>query len=265
MVDFFVNLNPIYQALIAGMITFFITVIGSSTVLFFKTINKLTMDIMLSIAAGIMLAASYFSLLKPAIEIAITYNYIVWLVISLGFILGGITLLFGNKLIDVFFRNKDKSNSISFKRCIMLFMAITLHNIPEGLVIGVAFGAISCGYSSADLVSAITLTIGIAIQNFPEGGAISLPLRRDGLGRIKAFLFGAISGIVEPIAAIFGALLVIKVQALLPFIMSFTAGAMIFVTIIELIPESQANKHNGIMAIFAMVGFAIMMILELIL
>lgn len=265
MINIFVNLNPIYQALIAGMVTFFITVLGSSMVLFFKTVNKMTMDIMLSIAAGIMLSASYFSLLKPAIEIAITYKYIVWLVISLGFILGGITLLFGNKLIDVFFKNTDKSNSISFKRCIMLFMAITLHNIPEGLVIGVAFGAIFHGFNSADLISAITLTIGIAIQNFPEGGAISLPLRRDGLSREKAFIFGAISGIVEPIAAVFGALLVIKVQTLLPFIMAFTAGAMIFVTIIELIPESQANKHNGIMTLFTMIGFTIMMVLELIL
>ena len=234
MINIFVNLNPIYQALIAGMVTFFITVLGSSMVLFFKTVNKMTMDIMLSIAAGIMLAASFFSLLKPAIEIAITYKYIVWLVISLGFILGGITLLFGN-------------------------------NIPEGLVIGVAFGAILHGFNSADLISAITLTIGIAIQNFPEGGAISLPLRRDGLSRGKAFIFGAISGIVEPIAAVFGALLVIKVQTLLPFIMAFTAGAMIFVTIIELIPESQANKHNGIMTLFTMIGFTIMMVLELIL
>ena len=178
---------------------------------------------------------------------------------------GGITLLIGNIILDKIYSKKISNSKISFKRCVMLFIAITLHNIPEGLVVGVAFGAILYGLKSADLIAALSLTVGIAIQNFPEGGAISLPLRRDGLSRWKSFVFGTISGIVEPIAAVLGALLVIKIQSLLPFIMSFTAGAMIFVIIMELIPESQNNKYPGIVAITTMIGFSMMMILELVL
>mgnify|MGYP002857447552 CR=1 FL=1 len=157
------------------------------------------------------------------------------------------------------------NKKISFRRCVMLFISITLHNIPEGLVLGVAFGVASYGGNSTSFVSVLALTLGIAIQNFPEGSAISLPMRRENITCWKAFLFGSLSAIVEPIFAVIGALLVLKIQILLPFILSFTAGAMIFVIILELIPESQTNQKKGLMALFNMLGFSIMMILELLL
>ena len=261
---FFQSINPIIQSLIAGIFTFFITSCGASVVFFFKSLHKDIMDTMLSIAAGIMISASFFSLLEPAVEIANQFHLITWFIILIGFLSGGVFLYLCDKVID--FISKRKSMSLSnFKRCIMLFGSITLHNIPEGLVLGVAFGAAYYGIGSASLVAAISLTIAIAIQNFPEGSAISIPLRRDGLSRFQAFLFGAISAIVEPIFAVVGAILVLKIQVLLPFIMSFTAGAMIFVVTMELIPESQMNQKKDLMALFLMIGFSIMMILELIL
>ena len=264
MISFFISLSPIYQALIAGMFTFFVTSFGASFVLFFRFVNKMIMDTMLSISAGIMLAASYFSLLAPAIEIATKLRFKVWLIIFLGFMAGGFLLYIGDKIIHLFLNDENES-FYNMKRCVMLFSSITLHNIPEGLVIGVAFGSIPYHLNSASIISAITLTIGIAIQNFPEGSAISLPLRREGFSRWGSFLFGALSGIVEPIAAIFGALLVLKIQYVLPFILAFTAGAMIFVISMELIPECQKNEKNGLMTLFVMCGFSIMMILELLL
>jgi len=265
LVAFFVNLNPIWQALLAGFLTLSVTTLGSAVVYFFKTVNKNIMDAMLALSSGIMLAASYFSLLEPAIETAKNLHTLVWLVIFSGFITGGVILFIGDKILDIIYSKKDDNSLFSFKRCIMLFTSITLHNIPEGLVIGVAFGAVLYGLDTANLLSAITLTIAIALQNFPEGSAISLPLRREGMSRFKSFLFGSLSGVVEPIAAVIGAFLVIKVQSLLPFIMSFTAGAMIFVITMELIPESQTNSNRGLMALLTMFGFSIMMILELIL
>lgn len=260
MVDYFSNFHPVMQAFIAGIFTFMITTLGSALVFLFKDLKKDVMDAMLALAAGIMLSATFFSLLNPAIENANNLFSNSWLVISIGFISGAVFLLLNN-----FFLNKfcSKNNSISFKRCLMLFISITLHNIPEGLVIGVAFGA--CYYGQSSLMSALVLTLGIALQNFPEGSAISLPLRRDGVSRTNSFIFGALSAVVEPIAAIMGAILVLKIQLLLPFIMTFTAGAMIFVVIIELIPESQKNKKEGLMALLNVIGFSIMMILELVL
>ena len=257
MFNFFYELSPIYQALLAGIFTFLITLLGSSIVLFFKNVNKSILDIMLSISAGIMLAASFFSLLNPAISISNELKLIAWLIVFSGFISGGMFLFIGDKLIN--YLNKKRCNYLSkFKRSIMLFLSITLHNIPEGLVLGVAF-------ASTSISSAIILTIGIAIQNFPEGSAISLPLRRDGFSSFKAFLIGSISAIVEPIFAVIGAILVLKIKLFLPFILSFTAGAMIFVITMELIPESQTNKRKGLMALALMIGFSIMMILELVL
>ena len=184
MINFFSSINPIIQALIAGMITFSITVLGSSIVFFFKSVNKNIMDAMLSISAGIMLSASFFSLLKPAIEIGNDLGMVTWLVVFLGFMIGGFILFLGDKFLSILEKNGKKSIS-SLRRSIMLFSSITLHNIPEGLVLGVAYGSIAYGFNSASLVSAITLTIGIGIQNFPEGSAISLPLRRDGISRFK--------------------------------------------------------------------------------
>ena len=223
------------------------------------------MDIMLAISAGIMLAASFFSLLNPAIEIATELKLTVWFVILFGFCCGGMLLFLGNYFLGQYSHKIQKIHTSGFRRCIMLFTSITLHNIPEGLVLGVAYASSSLASHSIGISSAIALTIGIAIQNFPEGSAISLPMRREGYSRLKSFLFGAFSAIVEPIFAFIGALLVTKVQVLLPFILSFTAGAMIFVIILELIPESQTNSKKGLMALFDMLGFSIMMILELVL
>lgn len=262
MINYFVNLDPYIQALYAGLFTFFITVLGSSVVFFFKDMNKNIMDGMLAISAGIMLAAAFFSLLNPAIDIANKLKMVTPLIILIGFLLGGVVLHLGDKAYDLLF--KSKYVLYKFKRSIMLFISITLHNIPEGLVIGVAFGAVVYNLDNATLLSAIFLTIAIAIQNFPEGSAISLPLRRDGVSRLNAFLFGAFSAIVEPIFAVIGALLVMKVQIILPIVMSFTAGAMVFVVTLELIPESQNNTKKGLMALLLMLGFSIMMILELI-
>ncbi len=262
MFNILLNLNPIIQSLIAGLITFLVTVLGSSLVFFFKKVNKNIMDIMLSLSSGIMLAASFFSLLNPAIEIANSLKLNTWLIVFIGFISGGILLYLGDKALK-YLEIKGKKSISNLRRSIMLFSSITLHNIPEGLVLGVAYGAISYGFTS--IYSAITLTIGIAIQNFPEGSAISLPLRRDGVKRFNAFLIGSISAVVEPIFAVLGSLLVLKIQVFLPFILSLTSGAMIFVISMELIPESQTNKRKDLMALFLMIGFSIMMILELVL
>ncbi len=264
MINYFLNLTPIYQALIAGCFTFLVTSLGAAVVFVFKSVNKNIMDSMLAISAGIMLSASFFSLLNPAVEIAEELNLKVWLVVFIGIIFGGILLYAGDKLLEFLSKNKD-SGSLSLRRCAMLFTSITLHNIPEGLVVGVAFGAIAYGIDNATVFAAISLTIGIAIQNFPEGSAISLPLRREGLSRFKSFMFAMLSGIVEPIAAVIGALLVMKIQIILPFILSFAAGAMIFVISMELIPESQSNNKKDLMAFLTLLGFSIMMVLEIVL
>lgn len=260
MLDNLLNLNPIFLAFLAGSFTFIVTSLGSAIVFFFKDINKNIMDAMLASSAGIMLSAAFFSLLNPAIEIANELNLVVWLVVFIGLLLGAVLLYVGDKILDRFSSN---NNNFSLKRCAMLFTSITLHNIPEGLVVGVAFGTLAYTHTQASLIAAITLTIGIAIQNFPEGSAISLPLRREGISRFKAFSFAMLSGIVEPIAAILGALLVIKIQIILPFILSFAAGAMIFVISMELIPESQTNNKKDLMALLTLLGFSIMMILEI--
>ena len=264
MIDFFINLNPIYQALLAGIFTFLITTLGASVVFFFKSINKNIMDSFVSVAAGIMMASSFFSLLEPSISISNELNLITWLVVFIGFISGGILLYISNKLLN-YLEKCGKSSITNFRSSIMLFSSITLHNIPEGLVLGVSYGSIIYNFNNSNsLMSSLILTLGIAIQNFPEGCAISLPLRRDKLSRFKAFLFGSISAIVEPIFAVLGALLVLKIKVFLPFILSLTAGAMIFVITMELIPLSQSNKRKDLMALLLMSGFCIMMVLELI-
>ena len=264
MINFFSELSPIYQALIAGIFTFLITVFGSSLVFFFKSVNKSILDAMLAISAGIMLAASFFSLLNPAIEIANDLKLITWLIIFSGFITGGILLYIGDKGLN-YLEKRGKKSISKLKRSIMLFSSITLHNIPEGLVLGVAYGAVAYNFDSANLAAAITLTIGIAIQNFPEGAAISLPLARNNISSKKAFLLGSLSGIVEPIFAVIGALLVLRINNILSFILSFAASAMIFVTVFELIPESQSSEKKDLMALIFIFGFIFMMILDVLL
>lgn len=262
MFDFILSLNPIWQALLATLFTWSITAIGAAFVFFFKKINKNVMDGMLGFAAGVMIAASFFSLIAPAITMSESLNLIPWLVVFIGFFSGGLLLFIGDKLYDIF--DKKSSNKKSNrKRSIMLVSSITLHNIPEGMAVGVAFGSVIYGLEGATLAAAWTLALGIGLQNFPEGTAVSMPLRRDGMTRNKAFLVGQLSGVVEPIAGVIGAILVMKVRILLPFLLAFAAGAMIYVVVEELVPESQTNQKKDLMALFTLIGFSIMMILDI--
>ena len=261
MIDFFMNLNHVTQALIATLFTWGVTALGASLVFLFKKINKSIMDAMLGFAGGVMIAASFWSLLSPSIEMAETLNMIPWLIVFLGFFSGGILLFIGDKIFDRISVKSKSTNQI--KRCLMLVFSITLHNIPEGLAVGVAFGSIAYGLDGATVISSCLLALGIGLQNFPEGTAVSVPLRREGLSRKKAFLFGQLSGIVEPIAGVIGAFLVVKIRFLLPFLLAFAAGAMIYVVVEELIPESQTNTKKDLMALFTLIGFSIMMILDI--
>ncbi len=264
MLDKILSLNPIIQAGIATLFTWGVTAIGASLVYFFKNINKNLMDGMLGFAGGVMIAASFFSLIAPAIDMAENLNLIPWLITFLGFFSGGLLLFIGDKIYDIYEkRHPQKEKKFSAKRCFMLVSSITLHNIPEGMAVGVAFGSVVYGLEGATLAAAWTLALGIGLQNFPEGTAVSIPLRREGISRNKSFLIGQLSGIVEPIAGIIGAILVIKVQILLPFLLSFAAGAMIYVVVEELIPESQTNKKKDLMALFTLIGFSVMMILDI--
>lgn len=259
MIDWFIKLDPVYQSLIAGLFTFLITSLGASIVFCFKKINKNILDAMLSFSAGIMIAASFFSLLKPAIDLASVIKLIPWIICSIGFLIGGLFLFITDKVINkILYRSKS-----SVKRIILLVSSITLHNIPEGLVIGVAFGSVRYNIAGASIMAAVILTIGIAIQNFPEGSAISLPLRREGLSMNKSFVIASLSAIVEPISAMIGAYMVIRVRSLLPIFLSLAAGAMIYVVCKELIPESQSSKHKDIMTIVIIIGFIVMMILDI--
>lgn len=265
MMNFFTNLNPIIEAFLATLFTYGITVLGAALVFFFKKVNKNVMDAMLGFAAGVMIAASFWSLLSPAIEMASSLNMVPWLIAFTGFFSGGLLLYIGDKIFSYFDKKLSKKktqDNNKFKRCLMLIFSITLHNIPEGLAVGVAFGSAVYGLNGATLSSSVLLALGIGLQNFPEGTAVAVPLRREGMSRKKAFFFGQLSGIVEPIAGILGALLVLKVRYLLPFLLSFAAGAMIYVVIEELIPESQTNKKKDLMALFTLIGFSVMMVLD---
>lgn len=262
MVDFFMELDPVFQALIATLFTWSVTLLGASIVFFFKKVNKSIMDAMLGFAAGVMIAASFWSLLSPSIEMAKSLNMIAWLIAAIGFLCGGGLLFIGDKVFDILSKKNSKKESSRFKRCLMLIFSITLHNIPEGLAVGVAFGSSAYGLDGATLASSSLLALGIGLQNFPEGTAVSVPLRREGMSRKKAFFYGQLSGIVEPISGVIGALLVLKIRTLLPFLLAFAAGAMIYVVVEELIPESQTNAKKDLMAFFTLIGFSLMMVLD---
>lgn len=247
--------NYTLLALYATLFTWLLTILGSSMVFFFKKINKNYLDITLSMAAGIMLSASFWSLLNPSITNAKLIYQTPWLIVTTGFILGGVFIY----LTDFLFTKKFKHKN---KRLSLLMLSITMHNIPEGLAIGIAFGSARYSLNGSSIASALTIAIAIALQNFPEGSAISLPLRRDGYSRIKSFIYGSLSAIVEPIFGIIGVLLTIKISYLMPFLLSFAAGAMIYVVIEELIPESQKNNNKALMTLSTLFGFSIMMILD---
>lgn len=266
MMDWFVNLNPVLQALLATLFTWGVTALGAALVFFFKTINRKVLDAMLGFAAGVMIAASFWSLLAPAIEMSENMGVTPWIPALVGFLLGGVFL----RAIDLVLPHLHLGEPIenaegiptSWRRSVLLVLAITLHNIPEGLAVGVAFGAVAYNLPSATLAGAIALAIGIGIQNFPEGAAVSVPLRREGMSRRKCFWYGQLSGAVEPIAGVIGAAAVIMMRPILPYALAFAAGAMIFVVVEELIPESQANKNTDIATLGAMLGFAVMMSLD---
>lgn len=260
------DLNPILQALIATFFTWFITAAGAGVVFLTKDINKKLLDGMLGFAGGVMIAASYWSLLEPAIEMSKQMGLSSWLPPSAGFLSGAIFL----RVVDIILPHlhigfpvqEAEGIKTSWRRTTLLILAITIHNIPEGLAIGVAFGAVQAGIPSATFAGAIALAIGIGLQNFPEGIAVSMPLRREGFSRFKSFWYGQVSGIVEPIAGVVGAWAVIIARPILPYALSFAAGAMIFVVVEELIPESQRGGNTDIATMGTIAGFLTMMILD---
>ena len=266
MLDWFAALHPVAQALLGTLFTWFITALGAAVVFPARELSRRTLDGMLGFAAGVMIAASFWSLLAPAIEMSEEMGYIPWIPAVVGF-LGGAAFL---RLIDRFlphlhmFLPMERAEGIhtSWRRTTLLVLAITLHNIPEGLAVGVAFGAVAAGYESATLAGAIALAIGIGIQNFPEGTAVAMPLRREGMSTGRSFWYGQLSGVVEPIAGVLGAALVIIARPVLPFALAFAAGAMIFVVVEELVPESQSQGHSHAATMGAMLGFAVMMTLD---
>ena len=260
--NWFEDLNPAIQALIATIFTWGITALGSLTVYFFRTVNKKVLNTILGFSAGVMIAASFWSLLSPAIDLSCELGYIAWLLPAIGFATGALFVLLSDKFLDKVLKNrKDKQGANSLKKSILLISAITIHNIPEGMAIGVAFGGIASGTPGMSLVSAAMLALGIGIQNFPEGAAVALPLRKEGFSRFKSFMYGQASGLVEPISALIGVVLVLTVRSILPFLLAFAAGAMISVAARELLPESiQENKNLATLGLIA--GFAIMMILD---
>jgi len=264
--NWFQNLNPFFQSLIAGSFTWGITALGSAIVCFFKEVNKTILNFMLGLSSGIMISASFWSLLLPALNLAKQAKYTPWLLPSIGFLIGGFFVLYTDKFLHKILErkisiNKRFSSFKSFKKSLLLILAITLHNIPEGMVIGVAFASVSLGIQDVTLTSAMLLSLAIGIQNFPEGAAVSLPLRREGLGRFDSFMFGQSSAIVEPISAVIGVFLVSLMQSVLPFLLAFAAGAMIIVVARELLPESIQEDKN-LSTIGVIFGFTLMMVLD---
>lgn len=263
-------MSPILMAFLGGLVTWGVTAAGAAMVFFFKEIKPKTLNLMLGFASGIMLAASFWSLLLPALELS-ENTPIPWLPVVGGFGLGGLFLFAADKVFPHVHHVEDeprggisKKSRDTIRRSILLVTAITLHNIPEGLSYGIAFGSIG-RVDKATAAGAIILVVGIALQNFPEGAAVSIPLRRDGHSRLKSFLYGQASGIVEPIAAVFGALLASSVSSILPYALSFAAGAMIFVVVEELIPESQNDSHlyGHAATIGTLIGFMVMTTLDI--
>ena len=236
----FKNLSPVWQTLIATLFTWGVTALGASIVFFFKKVNKTVMDAMLGFSAGVMIAASFFSLIEPALEMTKSLKMNGPVIISIGFLLGGTLLFIGDKIYNLVDKKKD-GNKGSRKRCFMLISSITIHNIPEGLAVGVAFGSLAYNITGTTLLSALTIALGIGLQNFPEGSAVSL----------------------EPISAVIGTILVLKIKTILPFLLAFAAGSMIYVVVEELIPESQTNPKKDLMAFFTLFGFVLMMILDI--
>lgn len=262
----FVQLHPVLQALIGTLFTWGMTAAGSGMVYVSEEPGQKTLDVMLGFAAGVMIAASYWSLLAPAIQMSEEMGIPGWLPAAIGFLAGGGVLRLVDRYLPHLHLGLPTSEAegvhTKWKRTTLLVLAITLHNIPEGLAVGVGFGAVAYGLPSASLAGAVALALGIGIQNFPEGMAVSLPLRREGLSQRKSFLYGQLSGVVEPIAGVIGAAIVGISRPILPYALAFAAGAMIFVVVEEVIPESQQSGNGDLATMGVMLGFTVMMILD---
>lgn len=262
-----VQYHPVIQALLATLFTWGVTALGAAVVFFFRKIRQEVLDAMLGFAAGVMIAASFWSLLAPAIELSGRISSLPsWLPAALGFMGGGLFMAGVDKVLPHlhpgFKIEQAEGLPTNWRRSVLLVLAITLHNIPEGLAVGVAFGAVAHGLPAASIGTAVALAIGIGLQNFPEGAAVSIPLRREGFSRRRAFGYGQLSGAVEPIAGVIGAAAVMVMQPLLPYALSFAAGAMIFVVVEELIPESQLAGNTDLATIATLAGFTLMMSLD---
>lgn len=266
MYEFIAGFNPVMQALLGTLFTYGVTALGAGMVFIRQDISRRMLDGFLGFAAGVMIAASYWSLLAPAIEMSADGPVPEWVPALVGFLGGGFFLWGVDKVLPHLHMGLPVSEAegvhTSWHRSILLVLAITLHNIPEGLAVGVAFGAVGAGLPSANLAGAIALALGIGIQNFPEGMAVSVPLRREGMSQGKSFWYGQLSGVVEPIAGVAGAALVLLMRPVLPYALAFAAGAMIFVVSEEVIPESQRSGNTDFATMGAMFGFAVMMTLD---
>ena len=266
MIEAFEAWPPTLQALAGTTFTWGMTALGAAAVFFFREVRRDVLDAALGFTAGVMIAASFWSLLSPAIALAEEMGMIGWVPAVVGFLAGAFSMRLVDLLlppVHLFGRTEDAEGvKTNWRRTTLLVLAITLHNIPEGLAIGVAFGAVAAGYESATFAAAVALTIGIGIQNCPEGTAVAAPLRRDGMSRGKAWWYGQLSAVVEPGAAVIGALAVGLMRPLLPYALAFAAGAMIFVVVEEVIPESQSGGHGDLATLGTMVGFAVMMTLD---
>jgi len=264
--DSFAALDPVYQALLAGFFTWFITAIGALSVFFSRQVNRRLLDGMLGFSGGVMLAASFWSLLAPSIEIAEHGPLPAWLPPAIGFLLGGAALWILDKCLPHlhlgFPLEEAEGPKTAWRRAVLLVTAITLHNIPEGLAVGVAFGGVISGESGSTTASAVALAIGIGIQNFPEGIAVAMPLRAEGMSRLKSFWYGQLSALVEPVAAVAGAALVAVAAPVLPYALSFAAGAMVYVVVEELIPEAERGGNVDLATLSLMLGFVAMMVLD---
>ena len=266
MFDLFANLHPILQALIATIFTWLVTAAGAALVLLVRDVQRGFLDAMNGFAAGVMIAASFWSLLAPAVEMSEGAAVPEWFPAVAGFSLGGLTLACIDKLLPHLHPGLDLEDAegppTAWRRAVLLVLAITLHNIPEGMAVGVAFGAATGGAESASFASAVALALGIGLQNFPEGVAVALPLRREGYSRARCLWYGQLSGVVEPLAGAAGAAAVLWARPILPYALSFAAGAMIYVVVEELVPESQRHGFGDIATVSTIGGFAVMMVLD---
>jgi ZIP family zinc transporter len=266
LIQFFTDLSPTIQALLATLFTWGVTALGAGVIFFFREVSRKILNSMLGFAAGVMIAASVWSLLLPALERAADGPLPAWFAVTVGFLVGGLFIEVADHILPHIHQrlrgDRQEGLPTTWRRSILLVLAVTLHNIPEGLAVGVAFGAVGAGGDLASLAGAVALAIGIGIQNFPEGAAISVPLHREGVSKWRSFAYGQASGMVEPVAGILGVLAVSYIQPILPYALAFAAGAMIFVVAEELIPESQMAGSTHLATWGVMAGFAVMMTLD---